>query len=43
LSCRTNIPPNNAFRGFGVPQGTFAIEAAFSAAAHKLGLVPDAL
>jgi xanthine dehydrogenase large subunit len=43
LSCRTNIPPNNAFRGFGVPQGTYAIEAALSAAAHKLGLEPEAL
>ena len=43
LSCRTNIPPNNAFRGFGVPQGTYAIEAALSAAAYKLGLEPEAL
>ncbi len=43
LSCRTNIPPNNAFRGFGVPQGTFAIEAALSAAACKLGMEPEAL
>jgi len=43
LCCRTNIPPNNAFRGFGVPQGTFAIEAALSAAAQKLGVEPEAL
>ncbi|HNV70969.1 MAG TPA: molybdopterin-dependent oxidoreductase, partial [Candidatus Ozemobacteraceae bacterium] len=38
LSCRTNLPPNNAFRGFGVPQGTFAIEAALTRAAEVMGL-----
>jgi xanthine dehydrogenase large subunit len=38
LSCRTNIPPNNAFRGFGVPQGTFSIEAALTHAAELLGI-----
>ncbi len=38
VSCRTNIPPNNAFRGFGVPQGTFAIEAAVTHAAEVLGV-----
>jgi xanthine dehydrogenase large subunit len=38
VSCRTNIPPNNAFRGFGVPQGTFAIEAALTHAAELMGL-----
>jgi xanthine dehydrogenase large subunit len=27
-SCRTNLPPNTAFRGFGGPQGMFVIEAA---------------
>ncbi|HOW90025.1 MAG TPA: molybdopterin-dependent oxidoreductase, partial [Elusimicrobiales bacterium] len=43
LSCRTNIPPNNAFRGFGVPQGTFAIEAALTRAAHELGVEPETL
>ena len=43
LSCRTNIPPNNAFRGFGVPQGTFAIEAALTAAAQKLGVDAETL
>lgn len=41
LSCRTNIPPNNAFRGFGVPQGTFAIEAALTHAAGLAGLTPE--
>ncbi len=43
LSCRTNIPPNNAFRGFGVPQGTFAIEAALTHAAEVMGTDPVAL
>lgn len=38
VSCRTNIPPNNAFRGFGVPQGTFGVEAALTHAAELLGL-----
>ncbi len=37
-SCRTNLPPNNAFRGFGVPQGTFAIEAALTHAACVMGM-----
>ncbi|MDD2804708.1 MAG: molybdopterin-dependent oxidoreductase [Elusimicrobiales bacterium] len=43
VSCRTNIPPNNAFRGFGVPQGTFAIEAAFTHAAELMGVPPEEL
>ena len=43
VSCRTNIPPNNAFRGFGVPQGTFAIEAALTRAAEVLGVKPEEL
>lgn len=38
VGCRTNIPPNNAFRGFGVPQGTFAIEAAVTRAAEVMGV-----
>lgn len=38
VSCRTNIPPNNAFRGFGVPQGTYAIEAALTRAAEVMGV-----
>ena len=36
--CRTNLPPNTAFRGFGGPQGMFVIEAAIAAAADKLGI-----
>src|SRR5882724_11302772 len=31
-SCRTHLPPNTAFRGFGGPQGMFVIEAAISLA-----------
>jgi xanthine dehydrogenase large subunit len=35
-SCRTNLPPNTAFRGFGGPQGMYVIEAAIAKAAHAL-------
>jgi xanthine dehydrogenase large subunit len=41
-SCRTHLPPNTAFRGFGGPQGMFVIEAAIAQAAEKLG-VPASL
>jgi xanthine dehydrogenase large subunit len=37
-SCRTNLPPNTAFRGFGGPQGMFVIEAAINKAAEELGI-----
>lgn len=37
-SCRTNLPPNTAFRGFGGPQGMFVIESAIAHAAEKLGV-----
>ena len=37
-SCRTNIIPNGAFRGFGVPQAVFAIESAIHKAAVKLNV-----
>ena len=36
--CRTNLPPNTAFRGFGGPQGMFVIEAAIAKAAESLGV-----
>ena len=36
--CRTNLPPNTAFRGFGGPQGMFVIEAAIVKAAEVLGV-----
>ena len=37
-SCRTNLPPNTAFRGFGGPQGMFVIESAIVKAAEALGV-----
>lgn len=37
-SCRTNLPPNTAFRGFGGPQGMFVIESAIAHAAHEIGV-----
>ena len=36
--CKTNLPPNTAFRGFGGPQGMFVIEAAIHHAAGSLGV-----
>ena len=39
-SCRTNLPPNTAFRGFGGPQGMFVIEAAIAKAAEQLNVSP---
>ena len=36
--CRTNLPPNTAFRGFGGPQGMFVIEAAIAKAASVFGV-----
>jgi xanthine dehydrogenase large subunit len=37
-SCKTNLPPNTAFRGFGGPQGMFVIESAIAKAADELGI-----
>ncbi len=42
-SCRTNLPPNTAFRGFGGPQGMFVIEAAIAKAAETLGIPASAI
>jgi xanthine dehydrogenase large subunit len=39
--CRTNLPPNTAFRGFGGPQGMAVIENVMQEIATRLGL--DAL
>ncbi len=39
-SCKTNLPPNTAFRGFGGPQGKFVIEAAIVKAAEILKISP---
>ncbi|MGE5708352.1 MAG: xanthine dehydrogenase molybdopterin binding subunit [Bacteroidota bacterium] len=38
--CRTNLPPATAYRGFGGPQGVYAIETAIDRMAHHLGLDP---
>ncbi|PLK49091.1 xanthine dehydrogenase molybdopterin binding subunit [Uliginosibacterium sp. TH139] len=40
LRCRTNTVSNTAFRGFGGPQGIFAIEYILDDIAHHLGLDP---
>ena len=42
-SCRTNLPSNTAFRGFGGPQGMFVIESAMAKAALKLGMSREEL
>jgi xanthine dehydrogenase large subunit len=38
--CKTNTPPNTALRGFGAPQGIFAIEYVIERIAHKLKIDP---
>ena len=38
FSCKTNLPPNTAFRGFGGPQGMFVIESAIADAADQIGV-----
>lgn len=38
LSCKTHLPPNTAFRGFGGPQGMFVIESAIAKAANEIGV-----
>lgn len=40
VACKTNLPPNTAFRGFGAPQGIFAIENAIEKIARYLQLDP---
>mmetsp|Transcript_4472 Transcript_4472/g.11222 ORF Transcript_4472/g.11222 Transcript_4472/m.11222 type:complete len:1333 (-) Transcript_4472:294-4292(-) len=39
--CRTNLPSNTAFRGFGGPQGIVACEIYIDHVARELGLNPD--
>ena len=36
-SCKTNLPPNTAFRGFGAPQATLVMEEIIYQIAYKLG------
>ena len=43
FSCKTNLIPNTAFRGFGGPQGKFAIEAAIVKAAESIGVSPSVI
>jgi xanthine dehydrogenase large subunit len=38
FSCRTNLPVNTAFRGFGAPQAMYVMEAAISAVSEKMGV-----
>ena len=38
LSCRTNLAPFTAFRGFGAPQAMFVMESAITTAAEILGI-----
>jgi len=42
-SCRTHLPPNTAFRGFGGPQGMFVVESAIAKAAEQLGIEPSVI
>lgn len=39
--CRTNLPSNTAFRGFGGPQGMFGAENMVREIAHRLGKSPE--
>lgn len=41
--CKTNLPSNTAFRGFGGPQGIVVIEKIMNEAAERLGLDPAEL
>ncbi len=40
VSCRTNLLPNTAFRGFGAPQALFVLESAIYKAAQLMGVDP---
>ncbi|XP_069851875.1 aldehyde oxidase 2 [Dipodomys merriami] len=40
-ACRTHLPSNTAFRGFGFPQGTLVTESCITAVAAKCGLPPE--
>ena len=43
VSCKTHLPSNTAFRGFGGPQAMFVIEAAICEAAEKLSMPTEAI
>ncbi|MBH53553.1 MAG: xanthine dehydrogenase [Opitutaceae bacterium] len=40
-ACRTHLPPNTAYRGFGGPQGMFALESAIYKASIVMGVAPE--
>uniref|UniRef100_A0A8C9HWC5 FAD-binding PCMH-type domain-containing protein n=1 Tax=Piliocolobus tephrosceles TaxID=591936 RepID=A0A8C9HWC5_9PRIM len=40
-ACKTNLPSNTAFRGFGFPQGTVVVEAYIIAVASQCNLPPE--
>ncbi|MCK4806402.1 MAG: molybdopterin-dependent oxidoreductase, partial [Candidatus Aegiribacteria sp.] len=40
ICCRTNLPPNTAFRGFGAPQAMYVLESAIYCASRKMGISP---
>lgn len=40
-ACRTNLPSNTAFRGFGVPQGLLVLENMMNDVAMVLGCPAD--
>ena len=41
FACRTNLPSNTAFRGFGGPQGMMIIEQVMARISAHLGLPPE--
>lgn len=43
FSCRTNLAPFTAYRGFGGPQAMFVLEAAIFQAAERMGVDPSVL
>ncbi|KAK7832100.1 hypothetical protein U0070_015247 [Myodes glareolus] len=40
-ACKTNLPSNTAFRGFGFPQATVVVEAYITEVASKCNLLPE--
>uniref|UniRef100_A0A8C6EJW0 FAD-binding PCMH-type domain-containing protein n=1 Tax=Microcebus murinus TaxID=30608 RepID=A0A8C6EJW0_MICMU len=40
-ACKTNLPSNTAFRGFGFPQATVVVEAYITAVASQCNLLPE--
>lgn len=40
-ACKTNLPSNTAFRGFGFPQATVVVEAYMTAVASHCDLLPE--